>query len=298
MAAHERLRTLEELRSALAGDDARQHGRLVVHLQPQVELGLGLADGRELVCGVEALVRWQHPVRGLLLPGAFLPLAAAAGLMGRVADTVLDLSLQACAQWWSAGHAVPVAVNLCAEDVHAEGLSTWVEAALTRHHLPGRALVVELTEEAFVSDPAQARAHLDAVRLLGVRVSLDDYGTGYSSLAHLRDLAVDELKLDRSFTTGVADDPTAAAIVRTTVDLAHSLGLRLVAEGVEDARMQRVLADLGCDVGQGWAVARPMTPAALLDWLAGRRIGPALPPVAAVGGAAVPAAARAGSSAR
>ena len=268
-AAHERLLLLEELRSALEGEDAAGCGHLEVHLQPQVHL----ADGS--VAGVEALVRWQHPGRGQLAPDAFLPLAAAAGLMGRVADAVLELSLGACARWWSAQDAVPVAVNLCAEDVQDATLPARVEAALARHGLPGSALVLELTEEAFVTDPARARRHLDAVRRLGVRVSLDDYGTGYSSLAQLRDLAVDEVKLDRSFTAGVADDPTAAAIVRTTVDLAHALGARLVAEGVEDARSQQALARLGCDVGQGWAVARPMPPAALLGWLAGRRGAPA-----------------------
>ena len=269
-AAHERLLLLEDLRSALAGEDAEACGHLEVHLQPQVHL----ADGS--VAGAEALVRWQHPRRGQLAPDAFLPLAAAAGLMGRLADVVLELSLTACARWWSAGDAVPVSVNLCAEDVHATTLPERVEAALARHGLPGRALVLELTEEAFVTDPARARRHLDAVRRLGVRVSLDDYGTGYSSLAQLRDLAVDELKLDRSFTAGVADDVAASAIVRTTVDLAHALGVRLVAEGVEDARSQQALADLGCDVGQGWAVARPMPPAALEGWLAGRRGGAAV----------------------
>ena len=271
--AQVRLHTLEELRSALqAPDDGQAHGRLVVHLQPQVALAPG-AGGR--VAGVEALVRWEHPERGLLAPDAFLPLAATAGLMGRVTDAVLELALDACARWWALGHAVPVSVNVCAEDVGAATLPGRVAAALQRSGLPASALVLELTEEALVTDPARARRHLDAVRALGVRVSLDDYGTGWSSLSYLRDLAVDELKLDRSFTAGVAEDAGAAAIVRTTVDLAHALGLQLVAEGIEDARARQALADLGCDLGQGWEVARPMPATALVAWLSDRSAAPA-----------------------
>jgi EAL domain-containing protein (putative c-di-GMP-specific phosphodiesterase class I) len=142
-----------------------------------------------------------------------------------------------------------------------------IAALLARHHLPGDALVVEITEDALVADQSRAHAILERVRRLGVRVSIDDYGTGYSSLSYLRTLPVDELKLDRTFTANLADTPADAAIVRTTVDLAHSLGLRLVAEGIEDAESVRLLAGLGCDVGQGYHIARPMPADRILDWI-------------------------------
>jgi diguanylate cyclase (GGDEF)-like protein len=250
----DRLRTMEELRTALESD------QLLVHLQPQV----ALADGR--VVGAEALVRWQHPRRGLLSPAELLPAAEQAGLMRQLTDNVLELSLDAAARWWPV-HRVPVSVNLSAANVTDLDLPGKVEDALARHGLPAGALTLELVEDTLMADPERGRAVLGDLRRLGVRTSIDDYGTGYSSLAYLRHLPADELKLDRSLTSDVGADHRAAAIVEHTVALAHALGLRLVAEGVEDDATGRVLARLGCDVAQGYAIARPMPVDEFLGWL-------------------------------
>ena len=250
----DRLRTMEELRTALDGDE------LVVHLQPQVSL----VDGR--VVGTEALVRWRHPTRGLLSPAELLPAAEQAGLMRPLTDAVLELALAAAAQWW-AEQAVPVSVNLSAANVNDLDLPGKVAQALLRYRLPAAALTLELVEDTLMADPERGRTVLAELRRLGVRTSIDDYGTGYSSLAYLRGLPADELKLDRSLTADVGSDPRAAAIVKHTVALAHDLGLSLVAEGVEDDATAVVLAELGCDVAQGYAIARPMPVSDFLQWL-------------------------------
>ena len=250
----DRLRTMEELRTALAGNE------LTVHLQPQLDLRT------ERVVGVEALVRWNHPRRGLLSPVHFLPAAEQAGLLRTLTDTVLDLSLTAAARWWPEQR-VPVSVNLSAANVTDLDLPGKVSAALARHGLPPTALTLELVEDTLMADPGRGGVVLGELRRLGVRTSIDDYGTGYSSLAYLRGLPADELKLDRSLTSDVDSDARAAAIVRHTVALAHDLGLRLVAEGVEDAAMAVALARLGCDVAQGYAIARPMPVEDFLTWL-------------------------------
>jgi diguanylate cyclase (GGDEF)-like protein len=249
-----RLRTMEELRTAMTDD------QLVVFLQPQMDL----RDGD--VVGAEALVRWHHPTRGLLSPADLLPAAEQAGLLRPLTDTVLELSLAAAARWWP-DHRVPVSVNLSAANVTDLDLPDKVAAALRRHGLPAWALTLELVEDTLMADPDRGRSVLADLRRLGVRTSIDDYGTGYSSLAYLRHLPADELKLDRSLTADVDRDPRAAAIVEHTVALAHSLGLRLVAEGVETAATSAVLARLGCDVAQGYAIARPMPVDDFLGWL-------------------------------
>jgi diguanylate cyclase (GGDEF)-like protein len=255
----DRLRTMEELREALTA------GQLLVHLQPQV----GLADQR--VVGTEALVRWQHPTRGLLSPADLLPAAEQAGLLHPLADTVLELALTAAARWWPTA-AVPVSVNLAAANVSDLDLPQKVAGALARHRLPAAALTLELVEDTLMIDPDRGRRVLGELRALGVRTSIDDYGTGYSSLAYLRRLPADELKLDRSLTRDLDTDPAAAAIVEHTVALAHALGLSLVAEGVEDETTAAVLTGLGCDVAQGYAIARPMPVEEFLTWLAAERL--------------------------
>jgi predicted signal transduction protein with EAL and GGDEF domain len=250
----DRLHTMEELRTALSDD------QLVVFLQPQVDLH----DGR--VVGTEALVRWNHPRRGLLTPADLLPAAEQAGLLRPLTDTVLELALAAASGWWP-DHAVPVSVNLSAANVTDPDLPNKVASALLRHGLPARALTLELVEDTLMADPEHGRTVLGELRQLGVRTSIDDYGTGYSSLAYLRHLPADELKLDRSLTADIDRDPRAAAIVQHTAALAHDLGLALVAEGVEDLATGAVLARLGCDVAQGFAIARPMPVDDFLAWL-------------------------------
>jgi EAL domain-containing protein (putative c-di-GMP-specific phosphodiesterase class I) len=250
----DRLRTMEELRTALSSDE------LIVHLQPQVSL----VDGR--VVGVEALVRWNHPTRGLLSPAELLPAAEQAGLLRPLTDTVVELSLMAATRWWPEQQ-VPISINLSAANVNDLDLPLKISEALARSDLPPGALTLELVEDTLMADPERGRQVLGDLRRLGIRTSIDDYGTGYSSLAYLRHLPADELKLDRSLTAEVDTDPRAAAIVRHTVALAHDLGLRLVAEGVEDIATAGVLAGLGCDVAQGYAIARPMPVDAFVRWL-------------------------------
>ncbi|WP_104523582.1 putative bifunctional diguanylate cyclase/phosphodiesterase [Blastococcus atacamensis] len=253
-AGSDRLHTMEELRTALDGDELR------VFLQPQ----MSLRDGR--VVGAEALVRWDHPTRGLLSPAELLPAAEQAGLLRPLTDRVLELALDAAARWWPERE-VPVSVNLSAANVTDLDLAGKVAAALLRHGLPPRALTLELVEDTLMADPELGRTVLADLRASGVRTSIDDYGTGYSSLAYLRHLPADELKLDRTLTADVDREPRAAAIVQSTVALAHALGLSLVAEGVETLATSATLARLGCDVAQGYAVARPMPVDDFLDWL-------------------------------
>ncbi|WP_409329094.1 putative bifunctional diguanylate cyclase/phosphodiesterase [Trujillonella humicola] len=260
-AGSDRLRTMEELRTALEVDD-----QLVVFLQPQLDL----RDGS--VVGAEALVRWNHPARGLLSPAHLLPAAEQAGLLRPLTDRVLELALAATARWW-ADRRVPVSVNLSAANVTDLDLPEKVAAALARHGLPTAALTLELVEDNLMADPERGRTVLGDLRRLGVRTSIDDYGTGYSSLAYLRHLPADELKLDRSLTADVDRDPRAAAIVEHTVALVHALGLSLVAEGVETLATSATLARLGCDVAQGYAIARPMPVDDFLVWLAASDTG-------------------------
>jgi diguanylate cyclase len=268
--SRDRLRTIEDLRSAL------DRGELLLHYQPKLELGTGI------VVGVEALVRWQHPHQGLLYPDTFLPLAEQTGLMRSLTSTVLRAALAQARIWRDGGLTVSVAVNLSVANLLDAALPVEVDSLLASLDLPASALELEITESTLMVDPERSGKTLDDLRALGVRIAVDDYGTGYSSLAYLQRLAVDELKLDKSFVLPMLTDQGAAAIVRTTIDLAHSLGLRLVAEGVETAEHLRELARLGCDQAQGYHLSRPLSAAALTDWLRARTVLP----VATVNGVA------------
>jgi diguanylate cyclase (GGDEF)-like protein len=249
-----------ELKHALAA------GELVVHYQPQVELATGA------VAGVEALVRWAHPQRGLLGPDAFIPLAEHTGLIGPITQQVLDTALADCARWRAAGDELTVAVNLAAANLLDAGLPAAVGAALERHDVPPHALVLEITESDVLTDAVRAAETVAAVRALGVAFSLDDFGTGYSSLSHLRRLPVDEVKIDRSFVMTMTADGDDAVIVRSTIDLARNLQRRVVAEGVEDEAVLALLRGWGCDVAQGYLFARPLPAAELAAWVAARRL--------------------------
>jgi diguanylate cyclase (GGDEF)-like protein len=257
----DRLALGQQLRAGLERDE------LTVYYQPKVDPQLGR------VLGVEALVRWQHPVHGLLMPPDFLPLAERSGLMPKLTRKVLDGALAQLAQWRADGLDLTVAVNLAASDLLDPTLPGDVARLLAARDVPPTCLALEVTEDGVIADPEGAAATLDAIAQLGVRLALDDFGTGWSSLAHLRRLPVTELKIDRSFVTDMATDADDAAIVRTTLDLARSLRLRVVAEGVEDDETWALLADLGADAIQGYVLSRPL-PAAQIDaWLSSRRDG-------------------------
>jgi diguanylate cyclase len=243
----ERLRRTDELREAL------ERGDLEVHVQPQVDLRTGL------ICGGEALARWRHPLEGVLLPDSFLPLAEHTGLMKPVAALLLDRALEACATWWSPDCQVPISVNLGADDLRDPDLPERVTKLLHRHGLPTDALRVEITEQALLTDLPATAGVLARWRADGIAVSIDDFGTGYSSLSYLRELPVDEVKLDQAFIADIRR-PTTMTIVRHTVAMAHGLWARTVAEGIEDEATARIVADLGCDVGQGLYFGGAMTP--------------------------------------
>ncbi len=251
----ERLRTLQELRTALTED------QLTLHYQPKLDL----ATGR--VHGVEALVRWDHPTRGLLYPDSFLTLVEDAGLMRPLTVLVLGTALDQAARWRRDGRPLRVAVNLSASSLVDIDLPEQVTALLAERGVPACDLQLEITEDFLMADRERARHVLGRLRELGVTIAIDDFGTGYSSLAYLRDLPVDELKLDRSFVFPMADDARAAALVVSTISLALSLGLRMVAEGVEHASALAELTRQGCDEAQGYHLSRPVPAVELELWL-------------------------------
>jgi EAL domain-containing protein (putative c-di-GMP-specific phosphodiesterase class I) len=251
-----RLAMVSELRRAI---DANE---LSLYFQPKVDLRTG-----QITC-VEALVRWKHVRHGLLGPDLFVPIAEQTGLIRPLARWVLDAALRQCNRWRQAGLDLAVAVNLSMRNLHDPEIADMIRQLLTRWGVPPASLTIEITESTLMADAARAMEVLERLRSMGVGVSIDDFGTGYSSLAYLKRLPVHELKLDKSFVAHMASDGNDAAIVRSTVGLAHDLGLSVVAEGVEDEQTWDLLARLGCDIAQGYFISRPLPPRGLREWLA------------------------------
>jgi diguanylate cyclase len=250
---------VDELRATLFDGD-----QLAVHYQPKINAS------DESVHSVEALLRWRHPSRGLLLPEEFLPAAERAGLMRKVTNHTLGVALEQIRSWREQGIAAAVAVNLSTTNLLDLDLVGTVERLLRTNDLPGDALIVEITESALV-DSVRSRNTVAALQRLGVRISLDDYGTGWSSLARLQDVSVDELKLDKVFVRRLAQDPRSVAIVRSTVALAQSLGAELVAEGVEDEVTLSALRRYGCAITQGFVHTPPLPAKDLEHWITSQR---------------------------
>jgi len=250
-------------RLALSGAlrDAIEQGALVLHYQPQVDLASGH------VCGVEALVRWPHPERGLIPPDAFIPLAEQTGLIAPLTEWVLAEAIRQAREWQRAGLLLGVSVNLSMWNLHDPALPDRVAALLHAHGLAPAWLRLELTESALMADTDRTMDVLARLAALGVHLAVDDFGSGYSSLAYLKKLPVDELKIDKGFVREMATDETDRAIVASTVGMGHALGLRVVAEGIEDQATWELLAGMGCDMAQGYYVARPLPPDALVRWL-------------------------------
>jgi EAL domain-containing protein (putative c-di-GMP-specific phosphodiesterase class I) len=240
---------------------------LSVVYQPKAEL----PDGA--VVGMEALVRWQDPAHGTVPPDEFIPIAESTGLIAPLCRFVLEVAVDQARDWRDQGLAAGVAVNLSVRNLLEPGLAGRVRGLLAASGLPAGLLTLEITEGAVMTDPAAAVAVLHRLADAGVRLSIDDFGTGYSSLAYLKRLPVDEVKLDRSFVLGMTSDPDDAAIVRSTIELARNLGLRMVAEGVEDQETWDALAAMGCELAQGYLLARPMPAAEATGWLAPNRAG-------------------------
>jgi EAL domain-containing protein (putative c-di-GMP-specific phosphodiesterase class I) len=244
---HETLEMESDLRSAL------ERGEFLLYYQPKVDLASGQIDG------TEALLRWQHPQRGLVAPGMFIPLAEETGLILPIGEWVLATACAQVRAWQLQGlAAVPVAVNLSARQFRKVDLAEMVHRVLRESGIPPRLLELELTESMIMREPQAAAATMQQLKALGVKLALDDFGTGYSSLNYLRRFPVDYLKIDRSFISDAASDPSAAAVATSIVAIAHSLGLRAIAEGVETREQLDFLRACGCDSFQGYYFSRPV----------------------------------------
>ena len=250
-----RLTLLCELRQGLDCEE------FVVYYQPKIAVDTG-----ELV-GVEALVRWQHPTRGLLLPAEFIALAEESTLIHRLTTVVLDSALHCCRTWLEQGLRLPVAVNVSARSLCDPQFPALVSDRIANAGVPASLLTIELTEGTALAHPGVALRILQKLRDTGVHISVDDYGTGYSTMAYLKNLPVTELKIDQTFITGLSNDPHDAAIAHSATELGHNLGLSVVAEGVEDEMTLTTLKSIGIDVAQGYHIGRPMPENLLLRWI-------------------------------
>ena len=250
-----RLSVLSEFRRALDTDE------ILVFYQPIMHM-----DGLR-VHGAEALVRWQHPELGLLPPSDFMPLVEQTGLIGPLTRHVLERAVAQCAAWRQAGEQLTVSVNLSVRNLLDPDLPSLIADLLTIYRLTPSALELEITESMLMSDPERSLVTLSRLSQLGVGLSVDDYGTGYSSLANLRRLPIDELKIDRSFVSPMLSDESDLIIVRSTINLGHDLGLKVVAEGVEDEATLHRLEKLGCDLAQGYHFSKPLPAEVFNKWI-------------------------------
>jgi len=266
-----RLALMSDLRRAV------DEGELVLYYQPQLDLRTGA------ISSVEALVRWMHPKRGLVGPDDFIPLAERTGLIKRLTRTVLTEAIRQARAWELAGLRMPIAVNLSMRNIHDPQLPQTIAQLLQRWDARPDLLRLEMTETVLAADPQRALQTMDSLRAMGVHIALDDFGIGYSSLAYLNRLPLDEIKIDRSFVIGMIDDESSATIVRATVELGHGLGYAVVAEGVENAETRQRLTALGCDAIQGFLVARPMPADQAAEWI-GRATVPSTAPITTASG--------------
>jgi len=241
--------------------EAIQSGQLVLHYQPKIDHRLCR------VVGLEALVRWNHPQRGLLGPDKFIPLAEEAALIGPLTQWVLKSALKQLAELHAQGYLLTMAVNLSARSLHDLAMPEAISALLADSGVAAEYLTLEITESAVMFNPADALAILGKLDRMGVTLAIDDFGTGYSSLAHLKQLPVDEIKIDKSFVIDMEENENDAVIVRSTIDLAHNLGLKVIAEGVETRDAWDTLTILGCDHSQGYYMSKPLPADRLIKWL-------------------------------
>jgi len=254
-----RLAILSELRNAVARDE------LVIHYQPKIDVKSDKA------VHAEALVRWRHPVHGILSPDEFIPLAEQSGNIGMITKWVLRRAIMDCGAWNAAGLHLTIAINLSVLDLFDAKLPAYIDELLAEARLSPSKVVLEITESAVMKDPTYALRILSDLKNRGVALAIDDYGTGYSSLSHLKRLPVDELKIDKSFVVNLRDaSKDDILIVRSTIELGHNMGLKVIAEGVENAETWRILKELGCDMAQGYYVSPPLPIAEFQEWLASR----------------------------
>jgi EAL domain-containing protein (putative c-di-GMP-specific phosphodiesterase class I) len=243
----ENLSLMGELRGGIA------RGELQLHYQPKI----GLQHNK--LIGAEALVRWIHPRHGFLPPDRFIPLAEESGAIHRLTNWALSTGINQARRWREQGLGLKIAVNLSVRDVMNRSLPDHIHGLLTEAGVSGDALILEITETAIMSDPEAAMGVLRGLAAQGISLSVDDFGTGHSSFAYLRKLPLAELKVDKSFVLNLSQNTTDQTIVRAIVDLGHGLDLKITAEGVEDQSAYQILSDIGCDVGQGYFMSRPLT---------------------------------------
>ena len=250
-----RLSLMAELRHAIEQD------QLVLYYQPKIDLRNG--D----ICGAEALVRWKHPQHGLMAPDTFIGAAERTGVIHPLTEWVMLTAVRQCRQWQKNGLKIPLAINLSARSLFNPTLPEQIQKVLREQEVSADSLVVEITETAIMADPLRAREILQRIHDIGIQIAIDDFGIGYSSLAYLRRLPVDRLKVDKSFVTNMARDADDAMIVHSTIDLAHALRLEVVAEGVENRETYDQLMKWGCDTAQGYLISRPLPAEAFESWL-------------------------------
>jgi diguanylate cyclase (GGDEF)-like protein len=253
----ERLSLMSELRQAV------EHDQLTLYYQPKVDLAT------HTVKYVEALIRWEHPTRGFVAPDQFIPFAEQSGYIKTISRWVADKAIHQCAMWREQGIELAVSVNVSARELIQSTLPEMFQSMLQKYDVPAEWIWVEITESAILDDPDHAIETLERLRALGIRISIDDFGTGYSSLSYLKRMPVDELKIDKSFVMGMTNHKDDETIVRSTIDLGHNMGLKVVAEGVETEEMLEQLKEMRCDLVQGYHLSRPLPPAKLELWLHG-----------------------------
>ena len=246
---------LSELRHALANDE------MVLHYQPKIDFAT------HVISGAEALVRWQHPTRGLVFPDEFIPLAEKSGLIKLLTIVVLKNALAQCAIWRKQGLELSMAINISTVNLQDEGFPIRVAELLKEQGAEASWLELEVTESAIMTNPILAIANIKLLSEMGAQISIDDFGTGYSSMTYLKKLMVAKIKIDKSFVMQMASDRSDSVIVQSTIDLGHNLGLKVIAEGVEDAESWAKLKDLGCDAAQGYYMSRPLSAEKFADWL-------------------------------
>ena len=248
--------TATELRQAITNN------QLIMHYQPQLEMVTGQ------LTGVEALLRWQHPTQGLIHPDCIIPLAEQNGLMDELTHRVIKEVIKQRREWLHADQSVSVSVNIAADNITSLTLPEQITELMANNKLDPTKLTLEVTETALMGELVTSLDILTRLRLKGIKLSIDDFGTGYSSMSQLHRVPFTELKIDRSFVAGMSEDSEAYSIVKTCILLGHELNMRVVAEGIEDQQAWNLLSELGCDIAQGYFVAKPMPGSNLLEWLA------------------------------
>jgi diguanylate cyclase len=264
--SHARLALLTDLRRAL---DAGDRNQIAMHYQPQVCLTTGRVEG------VEALLRWRHPALGAINTQDLISMAEHSSIMHLLTTRIIDDVIAQVGTWAAAGIRIRAAINVSARDLYCDDIVPRLASRLAEHGVDPSQIQIEITEGALLGDPIRVMGTINRISGLGIAISLDDFGTGYSSLQHLRKMPISEIKIDRSFVGGMANNHDDAAIVRSTVELARSLGIRTVAEGVETEYTRQLLAEAGCTLAQGWLTAHPMPAGEITEWLTTRQIAPA-----------------------